>query len=110
MTEASKLCVILTTVGGEAEAGRLAHGLVQARLAACVQRVRIDSCFEWEGALQDATEVLLLIKTTVDRYGEVEAWIAAHHPYDLPEILMLPAGRASDGYAGWVEGMTRPSE
>lgn len=108
MTEPSKLCVILTTVGDQAEADRLAQGLVRARLAACVQRLRIDSCYEWEGALEEAAEVLLLIKTTVDRYAEVESWITAHHPYDVPEILMLPAGRASAGYGGWVEGMVRP--
>lgn len=109
MNDRSQVCVVLTTVGSAEEAQRMGRALVEARLAACVQRLRIDSSYQWEGVLEEAAEVLLLIKTTVDRYREVEAWISANHPYDLPEVMMLPAGRASAAYGGWVEERTKPT-
>jgi periplasmic divalent cation tolerance protein len=101
-------CVVLTTTANREEARALARGLVQNRLAACVQRLPMASVYEWDGAIDEAEETLLLIKTTVASYDAVEAWILAHHAYQVPEILMLPAARGSAAYLEWLDQNTRP--
>jgi periplasmic divalent cation tolerance protein len=103
----SEACVILTTTDSDEEALRIARSLVEARLAACVQRLAIESTYAWEGAVEEAREVLLLIKTSADRYREVEAWIAEHHTYKVPEVLLLRAPQGSVAYLGWLEAATR---
>ena len=84
------------------EAARLARGLVEARLAACVQALPVDSWYRWQGAVQQAGEVLLLIKTTRARAPEAQAWLAANHSYDVPEIVMLPVDDGLPAYLDWV--------
>jgi periplasmic divalent cation tolerance protein len=102
----NEACVVLTTTDSEEEAGRIARGLVEARLAACVQRLPIGSVYSWQGAVEETGEILLLVKTTVGRYAELEAWIAANHSYEVPEIVMLRADRAAAGYLAWLTGAT----
>ena len=104
----SEACVILTTTDSDEEAARLARSLVEERLAACVQRLAIDSTFTWEGSVDRTQEILLLIKTTVDRYPAAEAWIRQHHTYQVPEVLMLRALAGSAAYLAWLEAETRP--
>ena len=104
----SDACLVLTTTAGEDEAQALSRGLVQNRLAACVQRLRMASVYLWGGALEETDEILLLIKTTVDRYDAVESWIREHHSYQVPEVLLMPATRGSAGYLEWLATSTRP--
>jgi len=102
----TKACVILTTTESEDEARRIARALVEARLAACVQRLTIGSVYEWSGAVEDTPEILLLIKTSVDRYPEVESWILENHSYQVPEVLMIRAAGGSSAYLDWVARAT----
>ena len=104
----SDACVVLTTTATEEEAQALSRALVQNRLAACVQRLRVASVYEWDGVMEESGEMLLLIKTTVDRYEALEAWIGAHHAYQVPEILMVSAPRGSNAYLAWLAQQTRP--
>jgi periplasmic divalent cation tolerance protein len=60
------------------------------------------SIYEWEGKMEDATEVLVLFKTAGPAYAKLEKRLLKLHPYDMPEIVALEAGAASKGYAAWV--------
>jgi periplasmic divalent cation tolerance protein len=95
--------VVLTTLP-DAEAGaRLARRLVEERLAACVNLIPgVRSFYRWQGRLEDAGEVLLLVKTRADRCQALAARIQALHPYELPEVLELAAGGGSAAYLDWV--------
>jgi periplasmic divalent cation tolerance protein len=95
--------VVLTTLP-DAEAGaRLARVLLEERLAACVNVVPgVRSLYRWQGALEESAEVLLLVKTRADRCAALAARIQALHPYELPEVLELPAAGGSAAYLDWV--------
>ncbi len=60
------------------------------------------SIYEWEGKMEDASEVLVLFKTASPAYAKLEKRLLKLHPYDMPEIVALEAGAASKGYAAWV--------
>ena len=60
------------------------------------------SIYEWEGKMEDASEVLVLFKTAGPAYAKLEKRLLKLHPYDMPEIVALEAGAASKGYAAWV--------
>ena len=94
---------VLTTVDSEDAAERLAHGMVDGRLAACVQVVGpIRSVYRWQGAVQTEQEWQCLAKTTVDRLDALVEHLRRHHPYDLPEIIATPVVGGSDDYLRWV--------
>lgn len=95
--------VVLCTCPDEDTASGLARGLVEAGLAACVNILpEIRSLFRWQGKVQSEPETLMIIKTSVARYSELETWLARNHPYDVPEVLALPVGGGLGTYLGWV--------
>ncbi len=102
-------CVILSTAGSKDEAQRLADLLVQSGLAACVQIAPIDSTYVWQGKVTRESEHLLLIKTTADRYPDIESAIVANHSYEIPEIVQLTIERGLDRYLKWIGASTEPS-
>ncbi len=86
---------------GEAEA--IACALVEGRLAACAQIAGpIDSVYRWKGAVEQAREWLLLVKTTAERYGAVEATIVQMHSYEQPEVIATEIATGSAGYLAWI--------
>jgi len=90
-------------------ADRIASALVAQRLAACVQQLpRITSTYTWEGATERAEEILLLAKTTTDRFDDVCVAILDLHPYQTPEILAVPVEKALTAYRDWVLDSVRP--
>lgn len=90
-------------------AHRLAKGLVETHLAACVNVLApCRSFYRWEGALQEDGEIPLFIKTTAKLYPAVEAYISQHHPYDLPEIIAMKIEAGLPDYLRWVADMTTP--
>jgi len=98
------MLVVLTTTSGFSEGSVLAEKLVEAKLAACVQIVpQITSVYAWEGKLQKENEQLLLIKTTEDKYSELEKFIIEHHSYDVPEIVAIKAENVFGPYQAWLE-------
>ena len=102
------LLVVLCTVPDMDVGLRLANGIVGERLAACVNIVpNVRSVYVWDGNVEDASEAQLLIKTMRSRYDALAAWIAANHPYDVPEIVALEAAHVSDAYFGWAVEQTR---
>lgn len=95
--------LVLTNLPDMASARALAGHLVEVRLAACVNILApCRSVYRWEGRVEDAEEVPLLIKTTAARYAALEAAIRAHHPYELPEIVAVPITRGLPDYLDWV--------
>jgi periplasmic divalent cation tolerance protein len=98
-----QLSLILVTAPSLEVANQLAHGLVTERLAACVNVLsQVMSTYVWEGQLERAEEVLMMIKTRHSRYAALERYVRAHHPYDTPEIVEIPAGRVTQPYREWL--------
>jgi periplasmic divalent cation tolerance protein len=99
---------VVTTVDGEDVAASLARGIVEARLAACVQIVGpIRSVYWWQGSIDDAREWQLVIKTTSERLSALEAHIKANHTYDTPEITVTEISGGSREYLDWISAETR---
>lgn len=100
--------LVLTNLPDQASAQALATALVEERLAACVNLLApCRSIYRWQGAIEDATEIPLLIKTTAQRYAALEAAIRARHPYELPEIIAVPIAHGLPDYLNWVVTETR---
>jgi periplasmic divalent cation tolerance protein len=102
----SEYCIAMTTLEDEESASRLARSVVEAKLAACVQLMHIRSTFSWEGRVEDAAEVLVLMKTRADVYERLQRFICEHHPYDVPEILQIPVRSGYGPYLSWVNDNT----
>lgn len=103
----SEARIVLTTAGSAEEANKIAHALVERRLAACVNIVpQITSVYRWQGALETAGEWLLLIKTQASAFELVRDAIAELHSYELPECVMLSIEAGSSGYLKWIEENT----
>ena len=101
--------LVLTNLPDEAAARTLARALVEAKLAACVNILApCRSVYHWEGQLEDAAEVPVLIKTTSARYVALEEAIRAHHPYELPEIIAVKITHGLPKYLAWVAAETTP--
>jgi periplasmic divalent cation tolerance protein len=99
----SKAIVVFCTCGDADEARRIAHDLVESRLAACVNILpSIESVYRWQGGIEAAREVLLLIKTIEERFRDLEQRIRHLHSYDTPEIIALPVSAGLDKYLAWI--------
>ena len=102
--------LVMTNLPDRAIAERLAESLIAKHLAACVNVLApCRSVYRWKGEVQHDEEHPMLIKTTYERYPELEAEIRALHPYELPEIIAVPIERGLPGYLVWVAGETSPS-
>jgi periplasmic divalent cation tolerance protein len=100
---------VVTTVGSEADADRIARTLVEERLAACVQiSAPIVSVYRWKGAVETSREWQCSAKTRLDLRDEVMATIQRLHSYELPEIVAIPILGGSEAYMAWLEGELRP--
>jgi periplasmic divalent cation tolerance protein len=101
--------LVLTNLPDADSARALAAALVEARVAACVNILSpCRSVYRWEGQVEDAAEVPVLIKTTAERYPALEAVIRARHPYELPEIVAVPLSHGLPEYLAWVSKETTP--
>lgn len=102
--------VVLMTAPDLEIARRLARELVGARLAACANLVPgLTSVYRWEGAVQEDAEVLLVVKTTVERLPAVAELVARLHPYEVPELIALEPSAVADSYLHWMVAESRPA-
>jgi periplasmic divalent cation tolerance protein len=100
--------LVLTNVPEQELAQSLARTLVEGKLAACVNILApMASIYRWQGQVEHAIEIPLLIKTTQARYQEVEQAILQAHPYDVPEIVALPLAAGLPAYLAWMQEETR---
>ncbi|HJX83037.1 MAG TPA: divalent-cation tolerance protein CutA [Candidatus Angelobacter sp.] len=100
MTEAR---IILTTAGSQEEARKIAHALVERKLAACVNIVpQVESVYRWQGKVENAAEWLLIIKTSAAAFERVRDVVRELHSYELPECIMLEIAGGSPEYLAWI--------
>jgi periplasmic divalent cation tolerance protein len=98
-----RVLVVLTNLPDRVSAERLAGVLVERRAAACVNiMAECRSVYRWQGVVEHAEEVPLLIKTTEAAYPELGKLIREHHPYELPEIVAVPVAAGLPAYLDWV--------
>jgi periplasmic divalent cation tolerance protein len=103
MEAAADVVVVLVACPDEETAGTIAGRLVEERLAACVHVTAAgSSIYRWEGSVEKARELLLVIKARADRLDELASRIAELHPYEVPEVLALPVAGGLAPYLDWV--------
>jgi periplasmic divalent cation tolerance protein len=97
--------VVFSTCATEEEAGKLARALVEARVAACVTIVpAARSVYRWQGAIEEAAECLLIIKSSRPLFDRLRTALEKAHAYDVPEVLAVPVVDAAPNYMNWLEG------
>ncbi len=105
---ADPVLVVISNFPDEGTARAAAAALLDARAAACVNILPAClSVYRWRGVVEQAREHPVLVKTTAARYAEVERILRLGHPYELPEIVAVPAERGLPGYLDWVREETR---
>jgi periplasmic divalent cation tolerance protein len=101
--DASAFVIVLTTFPADGDVAAFARALVDERLAACVNVLPpMESTYRWQGAVERASERQVIMKTTAARLADLNTRIAALHPYDVPELLVLPLAGGGDRYLKWV--------
>ena len=99
-----RVLVVFCTCPDEASAARIAHALVEERLAACVNRVPgLRSTYRWKDAVHEDSEVLLVIKTGEDRFEALRERVVALHPHELPELIAVKVAAGLAPYLRWIE-------
>ncbi|UPG85276.1 divalent-cation tolerance protein CutA [Luteibacter aegosomatis] len=103
MTDTNCIVVLVACPLGDA-ADALAKAIVESRLAACVNRLPgVRSTYRWQGKVTCDEEALLMVKSTREAFPALAAFVANHHPYDVPEIVALPVVAGHAPYLDWVE-------
>jgi periplasmic divalent cation tolerance protein len=96
--------VVLSTCESEQQAAAIARHLIEHHLAACVNILPgARSIYRWKGAIEDAGEWMLVIKTRRDRFAALRAAVAKLHSYEVPEVIALPVVDGSESYLGWLD-------
>ncbi|MGC9942875.1 MAG: divalent-cation tolerance protein CutA [Verrucomicrobiota bacterium] len=103
MKSAAGFAIVLVTAPDLKTARRLAKTALQARLAACANLVpKIESHYWWQGKIESASEILLVLKTRKARLAELERLILEQHPYDTPEFLVVPLKAGNQSFLSWL--------
>jgi periplasmic divalent cation tolerance protein len=101
--------VVLTALGAPPDAQRIARALVEERLAACVNIVPgVVSIYRWKGRVEQEPELMLVIKTMAEQVDALKARLLELHPYELPEVVVIPIGGGHGAYLAWLEEQVRP--
>ncbi len=94
---------VFITAPDEDTAADIAKALVGGGLAACANIVRnVRSIYKWKGKMEDESEVLMIAKTSSDKFSALESKVREMHPYDVPEIVSVPIAQGSDPYIEWL--------
>ena len=108
MTQPSDVLLVFTQLPDREAAENLARALIEERVAACVNILAAGtSIYRWQGKVEHASEIPLLIKTTAARYDALEAVIRRLHPYELPEVAAVPLAQGLPDYLQWVADEVR---
>ena len=101
--------IVLSAIGAQSDAERVATSLVEERLAACVNIVPgVVSIYRWKGNVEQEPELLLVIKTLAERVDALKARLLELHPYELPEVVVIPIGGGHGAYLEWIAQQVRP--
>jgi periplasmic divalent cation tolerance protein len=102
--KSTELLIVITTFVSLEDAKEMAHQLIKARLAACVQiQEGVHSIYRWDGKICEEKEVLMSAKTIADKWIDISNFIKSHHPYDLPEVIAYAPEKYEAHYGKWVE-------
>jgi periplasmic divalent cation tolerance protein len=105
MGETTGFAVVLVTASGLEEGNKITSIILEKRLAACVNIVpKISSLFWWQGKIDAADEVLLIIKTRASRIRDIIDAVKSVHSYSVPEVIALPVMAGHTGYLDWIAG------
>jgi len=100
--------IVLTTWPAAEDAGPTAATLVEEHLAACVNLLpEMDSTYRWKSAVEHERERQVIIKTTRPRVDALLTRLKQLHPYEVPEVLVVPVVGGSEAYLGWLAECTR---
>ena len=99
--------VVVMCTSPPESSGMLARSVVEERLAACVNITQVRSTFLWMDELKEEAEDLLIIKTVTEKAEALAARIRSLHPYDLPEIVILPMVGGDEDYLSWISESVR---
>jgi periplasmic divalent cation tolerance protein len=95
--------LVLTTFANAEDAAKAVRVLVEGRFAACGTVLPgARSIYRWKEAIEDTSEALVLIKTSAERFPDLERKLRSIHPYETPEIVVLDPAAVSGDYADWV--------
>ncbi|MCS7177321.1 MAG: divalent-cation tolerance protein CutA [Candidatus Kapabacteria bacterium] len=109
MRDAQEFRVALITTPSLDNARQLAHTLVSEHLAACCNVIpTVYSYFSWKDALHEAQEALIVVKTRQDRLEALQRRVEELHPYDVPEIIVLPLEKSAEPYLQWLHEVLKP--
>jgi periplasmic divalent cation tolerance protein len=101
--------IVLSAVGAQPDAERIARALVEERVAACVNIVPgVVSVYRWKGVVEKEDELLLVIKTIGERVEQLKARLLQLHPYELPEVVVIPIGGGHGAYLEWIAQQVQP--
>lgn len=103
----SEYSIVMTTCPSTETAKGLIDGLLNKKLAACIQSLDIKSNYFWQGSINEDKEVLLLIKTRKEFYCEIQEFIKSNHSYEIPEIIEVPIKGGFLGYLNWIDEVTK---
>ena len=107
-TSGADAMLVLSTVSSLDDGKKLAHALVEERLAACVTlQPNVTSVYEWKGAIEEESECLVFIKTRRKRLRALKQRLVELHSYDVPELIALPITDGSRAYLNWVKEQTQ---
>lgn len=100
--------IIYCTCPDIESANKISRLLISQHMAACVNQVPgITSIYEWEGKIEENNEVLLLIKSTEERFDLIERLVTEEHPYELPELIAVPVTKGLADYLDWIKQCTK---
>ncbi|MBD3290854.1 divalent cation tolerance protein CutA [candidate division KSB1 bacterium] len=100
--------IILITCSSADEAEKISAALLDEKLIACANIVPgIQSLFRWQGEMSKENEVLLILKSTAEKFEPVELAVQELHSYDTPEIIAIPIVKGSEKYLKWISDETR---
>ena len=101
--------VVLTALGAQRDAEKIASALVEERLAACVNVVPgVVSIYRWKGNVEQEAELILVIKTLSQQVDALKKRLLELHPYDLPEVVVIPIVGGHGAYLEWIAQQVRP--
>lgn len=104
----SSIVIVLTTMAADGDAEQLARTLIEERLVACVNVLPpMQSVYRWQGRVEQASERQLIMKTTGARVEALKTRLVELHPYDVPEILVLPISDGGGSYLRWIDENTQ---
>ena len=100
----NQFCVVYVTVDKMDVAKNIARELVEKKLAACCSILpNVNSIYYWDGKVQDDTEILMMIKSHFEKFDLIEEEITKIHPYEVPEIIVVPISKGSEKYLNWLK-------